>query len=216
MPTCYLVIGTPRSGTSCVAGILHHLGVHMGDDLGGVDRDWNAKGFYEDGEFGSLYTDLIYPRDRGPGSLENHAPPFPGPALVGELRGRQRTLISNRVARRADWGVKSARLCYVLKEFIEDCHDPVKVVRCVRPLEVAAASWQARAGVSLQTARTTMANASEAIDLALKGCGVEPMVVFFERLLSESAQVVKELATLTGHPVTTAALVFPDPSLKRF
>jgi hypothetical protein len=29
----FLVLGLPRSGTSAVAGLLHRLGVHMGDDL---------------------------------------------------------------------------------------------------------------------------------------------------------------------------------------
>ena len=29
--TCYLVMGQPRSGTSLVAGILHHLGIPMGE-----------------------------------------------------------------------------------------------------------------------------------------------------------------------------------------
>lgn len=47
---CFLVVGTYRSGTSCVAGVLHHLGVFMGSNLM-VGPLHNAKGYFHDLDF---------------------------------------------------------------------------------------------------------------------------------------------------------------------
>ena len=41
------VLGCMRSGTSLTAGILHNLGVHMGDELRKQDR-FNDRGYFED------------------------------------------------------------------------------------------------------------------------------------------------------------------------
>ena len=57
--TCILVLGTPRSGTSCVAGILHHLGVVMGEQFLEAD-DWNPAGYFQDVEF-ETFLELIDP-----------------------------------------------------------------------------------------------------------------------------------------------------------
>jgi len=45
-----LVMGMHRSGTSVTAGVLHKLGVNMGDNLLRADRH-NPDGYYEDMEF---------------------------------------------------------------------------------------------------------------------------------------------------------------------
>ena len=33
----FAVLGPHRNGTSCVAMVMHHLGVHMGNELGGYE-----------------------------------------------------------------------------------------------------------------------------------------------------------------------------------
>lgn len=47
LPTMVVVAGPPRTGTSCVAGMLHLLGVPMGKSLLKPNRN-NPKGYYED------------------------------------------------------------------------------------------------------------------------------------------------------------------------
>ena len=48
MSRCIIVLGIPRSGTSCVAGVLHKLGVNMGaGHFQGNDR-FNKRGYFED------------------------------------------------------------------------------------------------------------------------------------------------------------------------
>ena len=52
---CILVIGIDRSGTSCVAGILYHLGINMGEKLYGPMKT-NPKGHFEDQSFRSTHV----------------------------------------------------------------------------------------------------------------------------------------------------------------
>lgn len=47
IPQVVAVLGAGRSGTSCVAGMLHHLGVSMGENLRQATPD-NPRGFFED------------------------------------------------------------------------------------------------------------------------------------------------------------------------
>jgi hypothetical protein len=47
---CVLVVGTGRSGTSAVAGVLHRLGVDMGENFVGADAN-NKYGTYEEIDF---------------------------------------------------------------------------------------------------------------------------------------------------------------------
>jgi hypothetical protein len=54
MPTCFLVLGVPRTGTSCVAGVLHYLGISMGSNLRPA-QPMNAAGFFTDLDFENLH-----------------------------------------------------------------------------------------------------------------------------------------------------------------
>jgi len=47
---CILIAGIESSGTSTVAGVLHHLGVYMGSKLRSPSKA-NVKGYYEDWTF---------------------------------------------------------------------------------------------------------------------------------------------------------------------
>lgn len=49
-----LVTGPESSGSSCVAGILYHLGINMGKDLKGPTAA-NPKGYFEDNSFLSFF-----------------------------------------------------------------------------------------------------------------------------------------------------------------
>lgn len=47
---CILVVGLEGSGTSCTAGVLHQLGINMGENIGGPTRS-NPRGIFEDAEY---------------------------------------------------------------------------------------------------------------------------------------------------------------------
>lgn len=59
---CVLVTNLESSGSSCVAGILHNLGVNMGDKLRGTSTT-NLKGYFEDITFIHRFDDFCS-RDR--------------------------------------------------------------------------------------------------------------------------------------------------------
>jgi hypothetical protein len=58
MSDVYVVLSMHRSGSSAVAGIMHHLGVDMGDDLMPASPD-NPKGYFEDMVFVTLNQRII-------------------------------------------------------------------------------------------------------------------------------------------------------------
>lgn len=215
MPNCFLVLGGPRAGTSLVAGILHALGVamHQGDDSGA--NEWNPKGFYEDGEFGSILSALVYWQPGVENILANYMP-YPAPPFLPDTRERLKELIGKRCALGMDWGVKSARLCYVLPTFIELCPCPVKIIRAVRDEAEAIASWAARAEHDQETATKIVQNARRATDEAIHAAGVTEHIVAFARLLDDTREVVGSLARLCGKDVNDAALALVTPELKRF
>lgn len=52
-----LVLGMHRSGTSCVAGILHNMGLHVHNTLGANSE--NPKGFFEDSDIVSMNDGIL-------------------------------------------------------------------------------------------------------------------------------------------------------------
>ena len=63
-----MVVGEGRCGTSAVAGILHHLGVFMGEDFVPPNHT-NVYGHWEDIDFHDL-TKNVWNEWRGPGRTE--------------------------------------------------------------------------------------------------------------------------------------------------
>ena len=66
-PRLILVIGAARSGTSCVAGVLHTLGVRMGieEHLIGPHPEFNPKGHFEDVCFHDFLAQVLANEHRG-------------------------------------------------------------------------------------------------------------------------------------------------------
>lgn len=102
--TCLMVLGVPRSGTSCVAGVLHRLGVDMGEGHFQPD-DWaNPRGYYED-----LRWRMITQRITGKGyslqaaSLER----------IGQGQKRLYRTLAQECAGKRLWGMKDPWLCFV-------------------------------------------------------------------------------------------------------
>ena len=69
--SCVIVLGCYRSGTSAVAGILHHLGVMMGKEFDKPAKS-NPTGYYEDLEFKRLFDMMAEGKDvEGPYYVRN-------------------------------------------------------------------------------------------------------------------------------------------------
>ncbi len=204
MAQCFLVTGKPRSGTSMVANMLYAMGVFMGGDLGPGPCHWNANGFFEDGEFDSVYSDAM--------PALNMADFIPlRPAITEEIAARHRGLIQQRRGSGVDWGVKSNRLCYFLPDF-----GAAKLIWCKRTLAASAQSWAARTGISFTDSLAMMERCEAAIGEALRDFGGDVLKVDYDNAI-ESPDVAKSVADFVGRPEKSAlAVAVVSSDLRRF
>lgn len=127
MTECFIVAGPPRSGTSLVAGLLHRLGVSMGDERSFLPANQhNPTGYFEDSHFVFL-NDMIL--DKAGGMVWT-----PPPRFEVESAGRHFSdEVERRVGARATeepWGWKDPRNCLTLPAFLPHCSP--KVIICHR------------------------------------------------------------------------------------
>lgn len=108
MGRCILVLGTGRSGTSAVAGVLHHLGCCMGRKFIATDHN-NRWGTYEDKEFFDLTRKVT----------AGKAPPSEYKALIA---AREQPV----------WGIKDPALVHVA-QLLTPMLDDVRVIVARRP-----------------------------------------------------------------------------------
>lgn len=101
-----LVVGCFRSGTSAVAGVLHHLGVFMGSHFNDPNSG-NVKGYFEDLDFVKLHYELMFSRDSKEPLLKEY-----------------QQLVNQRNCDHAVWGVKDPRLCVLLSDLFHYFPNP--------------------------------------------------------------------------------------------
>lgn len=135
----FLVLCLHRSGSSATAGVMHHLGIHMGDKLLPA-TEYNAKGHFEDSEFVTINEEILR---AAKGSWYN--PPvrekiknlqFPTSKLQAFVAKHEKPV----------WGLKDPRtlLTYELwKPFLEEVAD-ITYVFVHRPYEASIKSLARR------------------------------------------------------------------------
>lgn len=203
MPTCTVVVGTPRSGTNCVAGILAKLGIYMGKDFA-PPAPLNPAGFYQDLEFETLCDEIF--------GL-NFQPDFPYP-LDPESKAvlNLRTFIRSREAMGQDWGIKTRHSSYLLDLFREECKS-LQLVVTSRPRQDSIDSLANY--LPLSVASVAIDNAAKARDYALS-LGLPSIQVDYDQLTTKPDIGVAAIAAFVGTPVTQVAVDWVDPSLNRF
>lgn len=207
MSTCILVLGTPRSGTSCVAGILHHLGVPMGKHLLPPD-DLNPGGYFQDREFDALITKHL--SDNWPvWDTAKRDPDDPTATKITELaaaRSEEYPL----------WGVKSNRMIFFLEAFLKGAGRDVRIINTQRPQAAAIASWRARVDPIDETG-TVIKRIAVGIPAALAACDVAPsLVVDFDSMIDSPAATVERIAAVAGLDATTSAVSWINKEWRRF
>jgi len=120
-------MGCFRSGTSAVAGVLHHLGVFMGDVFDQPNKN-NPKGFWEDLEFKKILNQYE--------NCDTSASEF------------CKVLVEQRISQHEIWGFKDPLICNHLGQFnfIDS-----KLIVCRRSVEDIASSMGRAIGVSDRT-----------------------------------------------------------------
>lgn len=215
------VLSAPRSGSSLVAGLLHHLGVPMGGDLLPPDR-WNQLGYFEDRGFRSLHRAMTFPHgDDARAELRLPSPePEPRPSLVK----RYKEAVRHR-ARDGHWGLKEHRLAFVFDHFLNALFDyevsQLVVVRCTRKLWARQESLGAMFGMSQDDA----AEACAAYDARIESLAgsLSPFAAAgrcgdfdYDEAVEDPPGTLARLCELTGTEPTRAAKAFIDPRMRRF
>jgi hypothetical protein len=200
MPTCFLVLGVPRSGTSLVSAVLHRLGVSFAP-WKMVGEGWHPRDeSYEDAEleqWGDKFLDEnLQPKD---------------PAYYAQLQ----LLICQREAAAIDWGISHYYLNFVVDKFLAACSMPVKLLRTQRPLKASIASYAARLGVDTDIERTIL-DVDKKLSEFLDRSSLPILTIEFNRLIDEPESEVTRIASFIGREPAAAAIENIDPAWRRF
>ncbi len=193
------VLGMHRSGTSAVAGILHHLGVYLGpeDRLLEPTED-NPRGYWELQDIMEL-NDAILERLGG----NWHEPPFfpPGWAAAPELadlRQQAHAILQTYFATADLWGWKDPRTCLLLPFWQSVLADwgEIRYVICVRnPVDVAR-SLARRDGFSPEkSGQLWLTYMADALRYT---AGRTRYTLFYEDLITHGLEAVRRLAAFLG------------------
>jgi hypothetical protein len=133
------VVGLHSSGSSCLAGVLYHLGLHLGNKLGGYyganpeeSCGFEAAGLFQLCQAAIPFPTVHYaqPRDQIRANLSDW------------VMSRQREAL----ARGTIAGGKYPNFCRLGDELMTICGDGLLVVHCNRPLEESIVSLVRRSG----------------------------------------------------------------------
>lgn len=202
---CIIVLGVPRSGTSAVAGILHHLGVFMGSAFGPA-TEMNPRGFFEDREVVLLHNRFLdysaFPETviltNNRRSLEDYA---------GFARKRE--------SLEATWGFKDRYTPFLFHIAKKAIAHPIRVIATERPFHESVHSWSEQRKVSIAEAKKVLGDTLYARDLTLAEFTGPVMRVPYHELIANPSEWVKAIAFFAGKTPTPEAIEFIDPSLRR-
>ncbi len=195
MPQVVAVIGVARSGTSCTAGIVHHLGVSMGEHLR-PPNNRNQRGFYED---------------------------LPLRAICRMRDGNNVQRFRRYAIQRggAIIGIKECRLCTMVPALVK-AFPSLKVIAVDRePSEVLASMKKDRLFPAFRTDQRKMqfiTNQPKLRDIDLRSYAVPTLRLKYKDVISNPEATVNAIcAFLRINPPPEQrqeAIAFVDPSLK--
>lgn len=186
--TCYAIIGTPRSGSSLLAGIVHNLGVNMGKVLMNP-CEHNEKGFYEDLEFINIHRHMY-------GTIPSL---FDDPITknIETVKPAYINLIRKRCIQKK-WGVKDPRMVLILEEFnsyLINCN--LKIISTQRQINQSAKSMSRVISVSYRKASEIIGRYEiarlDCLDWAKKN-NIEHIVVPYSDVIENTKETVSKIA----------------------
>jgi len=207
--TAIMVLGQGRSGTSAVAGVLHYLGVYMGQGLLPSTQD-NAKGSFEDARFHRFNLQFVG------GDVMN---PRPNPANMAPW-GRSALLdLVTEMDRHEIWGLKAPLICFTFRLVLPFLPNPTYIIHTLRAREHIVDSVARVEGMGAVLEAARIVNRYETALLEARAI-VPPdwpqLYVAYDRLVEEPAEQVERIAAFVGLPVTKEAIDFVDPKLRHW
>jgi len=216
MGRAILVLGVPRSGTSAVAGVLHHLGVNMGTGHLQKANKWNPKGHMEDLRWQKLNKQLT-------GARYGHTQP----ETISQQQQDQYKALAEMCDVNFLWGMKDPRLCFTARHFWRYLDD-ARIIAVMRSPEAAATSlmrhsqenYRGQHGMTKHQATDLRDLWARAMEQRLIEFWGPVMRVQYEELIQWPDDTISDLARFAFHgirelvPDFQAARQFVDPRLK--
>lgn len=215
MGRAILVLSVPRAGSSAVAGVLHRLGVDMGEGHLQQGNEWNAKGYFEDTRWQRIDKAVVgdrYGHEQPTAIHRKHAEAYKALAETCDVK-----LL---------WGVKDPRLCFTA-QFVWPYLEDARVVAVMRnPMASALSLMRHSEGNYGGKHRMTLEEAAdlrdlwaEALEARLREFPGPSLRVWYEELVERPRGLVKDLAAfafdgLPLAPDVEAAVAFVDPRLR--
>lgn len=172
-----IVIGTGRSGTSAVAGMLHYMGVYMGKDFIPADNN-NPNGHWEDREFTELNRLVLGEK-------------------ISKEKWKEKTLelvdARSEEAGEKPWGWKIPASTNLLPEY-KELLPYARYILCERDPEESIESCKKAYGFNDETARNLIEKRVEAIKEHAPEEGSDLFKVNFKELLEKPWMVFQEMA----------------------
>ena len=203
--TAVIVLAQGRTGTSTVAGVLHHLGVYMGDGLLSWTPD-NAKGSYEDAQLRELDLFAVA------GNWKE-----PNPFDAGLMPAYTKLL--ERFGEHELWGFKDPLLCFTLPFFADLLPEDTRFITPLRPLDAAIKSVAAMPDVaSLSEAQAIFWRYTDALIETEMGLdiGWPRLRVYYDRLVESPKEHVAKIAAFCGLYSNQDAVDFVDAKLRHW
>jgi len=143
-----IIAGMHRSGTSALAGMLHHNGIVMGETFIPAPAKENPKGFYENVEFRRINDNLLKLRGY---SVKSFSPMILSKDQEPDykIRKNMKSLVASYTSTYHNWGWKDPRTCLTIGKWINVMYnmglkDSLKILNTRRDEEEIAFSMMAR------------------------------------------------------------------------
>jgi hypothetical protein len=213
----FLVLSLHRSGSSATAGVLYHLGVHMGDNL--LDADYsNPKGHFENIDFLKINEKIL-----DSVGAKWSTPPSREPVIASNFpKSEIRSFLLAQV--KPIWGLKDPRTTLtfdIWKSHLEEIAD-VTYVFVWRSLEESIHSLAHRHKYDLETARailTSYLDNLKSFREQLERENKDIVDIHFNNLLDRPEDFIKEInLRINQNPDYNLELIkkFLDKQLKHF
>ncbi len=148
--TAVIVLGMHRSGTSALAGLLHHLGVALGEHLMPASPD-NPRGYWEHSDIVAINQALMAEMGWAWDDIRPLPAGFAHEKAALRAAGELREILSRDFAGTPLWGLKDPRLCRLMplwSPLLAELRITPRFILTLRhPLDVAG-SLRARDGLS--------------------------------------------------------------------
>jgi len=219
VPTVIAVVGPFRSGTSCVAGMLHTLGVSMGNKFptSGIA---NEKGFFEAMHLRRMMSQCFsWPMLESKNVSHEQLVEILKDHYSFRLTRNRRTKISSDEFDDSFLGIKHPALCLMIPEIKESCSS-MKAIAITRDIESAVKSMGC-AGLFPMVSpedRTELVNRLiKTRDDALASNQIDTLKIDYADVIANPASVVDSMIKFLGITPTQdqiqAAVAFVDSSL---